>query len=241
MGAPSVTVSMEGSKGACKEITVPEWQPRPDLPGPLGWAHLLQVNSMSDLDIRAVDGGVLVGVFVLPNDPDPGPKAYSPSKYRVDLATGQVRNATENEWAGMQPSSMYRRSMQPGNRAIVYEGKQFVRRGTQWPIRPEHAARLSPDGTFLVVNSWDGEMKLCPELLPLGCQTRIQGTYYVDIYDAESATLALSLEGQFQGFDPSDLFWRSAWASKDFYVLPLDSVKLNRFVFCDIRQLAPKK
>lgn len=124
---------------------------------------------------------------------------------------------------------------------LIYKGKEFVRRGTQWPLYSEDAARLSPEGGFLAVNSWDGEMKICPELA-LGCRDRIQGNYYVEIYDAASATLALSPSGQFQGVEPLDLFSRSAWASNRYYVLPLDTANMNRFVLCDLQHAsAPAK
>jgi hypothetical protein len=123
---------------------------------------------------------------------------------------------------------------------LIYKGKEFVRRGAQWPLSSEDSSRLSPDGGFLAVNSWDGEMRICPELA-LGCQDHLQGNYYIEIYDAASASLALSLRGQFQGFDPEDLFRQSAWASRDLYVLPLDRLPwTNRFMLCDLQQ-APAK
>jgi hypothetical protein len=56
------------------------------------------------------------------------------------------------------------------------------------------------------------------------------------MYAAASATLALSLSGQFQGVEPRDLFSRSAWGSSRYYVLPLDTVNMNRFVLCDVQQ-----
>jgi hypothetical protein len=236
---------MEGSKGACKEIRLPDWEPPPDLPGPRGWGALLMDAPLtSDLDFRSGDGGVLVGLLVVPNYPNAGPRPYSPAKYRIDPATGRIRKATEGEWDRAEPFFVYRDSTLPAGldmnpeKHLIYKGKEFVRRGAQWPLPSEDAARLSPDGSFLAVNSWDGEMKICPELAPLGCRDRIQGTYYVEIYDAASASLILSLSGQFQGVEPLALFLRSAWASKNFYFLPLDTVKMNRFVFCDVEKAA---
>jgi hypothetical protein len=118
---------------------------------------------------------------------------------------------------------------------LKYKGKAFVKRGAQWPLYGSDAAsRLSPDGRFLAVNSWDGEMRICPELA-LGCQDRIQGNYYIAIYNAASATLVLPLSGEFQGVEPRALFSRSAWASSRYYVLPLDTQNMKRFVLCDVQ------
>ncbi len=248
LGAASVTVSTSGSKGECKEITTPDWQPPLALPGPSGWASLIRDAPLtSDLDFRVVDGGVLVGLIVLPNYPKRGPRLYSPAKYRVDLSTGRVQSATDSEWSSAQPYATLRDSiaeganMKPEDR-LVYKGKEFVRRGAQWPLMSKDASRLSPDGSFLATNSWDGETRICPELTSkLGCRDRIQGSFYVEVYDTGTANILLSLHGQFQGLDPEDLFLRSGWASKGFFVLPLDPASLNRFVLCDIRQAAPKQ
>jgi hypothetical protein len=248
LGAASVTISMEGSKGACKEIALADWPPPPNLPDPGDWPALLKDAPLtSDLDFRSVDGGVLVGLIALPSYPNRGPRLYSPAKYRIDLATGRVGGATENEWAGAQPYSTLRDSVAQGSNMkpedrLVYKGKEFVRRGSQWPLMSIDTARLSPDGSFLGVDSWDGEMRICPEIpAGLGCRDHLQGSYYVEIYDAGPATLALSLRGQFQGIDPEDLFRRSAWASKDFYVLPLDAVKMSRFALCDVRRATARQ
>jgi len=232
---------MEGSKGACKEITVGDWPPPPDLPDPSDWAALIKdAPQTSDLDFRSISGGVLVGLIALPNYPNGGPRLYSPAKYWIDPATGRVRRATESEWGGGQQNPAYRDStLQAGftmdpEKHLIYKGKEFVRRGAQWPFTSRDAARLSPDGGFLAVNSWDGEIKICSEYA-LGCQNRIQGTYYMEIYDVPSGSLTLSLKGQFEGVEPSALFVRSAWSSRQYYFLPLDAVKMNRFVLCDVQ------
>jgi hypothetical protein len=104
----------------------------------------VQRNLTSDLDFRSGDGGVLVGLIALPSYPNPGPRLYSPAKYRIDLATGRVRNATENEWVGHSPPRQ-------------------------------------------------------------------------------------------------DLFRRSAWSSRQYYFLPLDTVRMDRFVFCDVGQATKTK
>jgi hypothetical protein len=78
-------------------------------------------------------------------------------------------------------------------------------------------------------------MKICPELPGgFGCQNHIEGHYYAEIYDTGTAALVLSLSGHFHGVDPLDLFRRSAWISTRYYVLPLDSDSLDRFVLCDV-------
>jgi len=163
----------------------------------------------------------------------------SPVKYRIDLATGETQKVSEREWAGAQPYRLYQdsiiRDFRNTPEPLSYKGKTFARRGAKWPLYPEHATRLSPDASFLAVNSWDGEMKICPELPGgFGCRNHIEGHYYVEIYDTGTAALALTLSGQFHGVDPMDLFRRSAWFSSRYYVLPVDSDSLDRFVLCDV-------
>jgi hypothetical protein len=190
---------------------------------------------------------MLVGLFARPGIDRDAPRFYSPTKYRVDLSTGLVRSASENEWAGAQSSFMLLNSisrlsdLKPEDN-LAYKGKEYIKRGAQWPLYSSaDASRLSPDGGFLAVNSWGGEMKICSgDLLPevWSCQDRIQGDYHIEIYETAAATLALSLTGQFQGFDPSDLFGRSAWISERYYFLPLYTLYMtpfmNHFALCDV-------
>lgn len=131
------------------------------------------------------------------------------------------------------------RDMRP-EEPLFYKGQEFPRRGTRWPILSEHAARLSPDGSFLAVDGWDGEVNAGGDLADIFNSGHIEGNYYVDIYAVASATVVLSLSGHFKNVDPLDLFRRSAWISKRYYILPLDYLKMDRFVLCDVQQAAGK-
>jgi hypothetical protein len=202
-------------------------------------------TSSSDLDFRAVAGGMLVGFFVLPLVPGENgvpkrePPAYSPDKYRIDFATGRVKKATESEWNAAKSYVVFRDSAwrkydtTPEGR-LRYEGKLFSRNGTQWP-RWAAPGRVSVNGGSLAVYGWDGEIRIASEYDLLFKQNRIKGTYYVDIYDGNSGARALYLSGSFDGVPPDDLFGRSAWISTHYYFLPLDTQNMNRFVLCDAK------
>jgi hypothetical protein len=233
----------------CREITLPKW-PAPASLLPRGlenWQHLiLGAPVTADLDFRAVDGGMLVGLFGLPGLPKGGPAVYSPARYWIDLATGRVRKASEGDWMDADPYFILRdstlqedREMRPDGR-LVYRDKEFSRKGVHWPLTSRHAARVSPDGAFLAVNGWDGDVNAGGDLADIFNGGHIEGNYYVEIYDVGSATLALSLTGRFKGIDPGDFFQLSAWISKRYYLLPLNTLNLNRFVLCDVQQAATR-
>ena len=93
---------------------------------------------------------------------------------------------------------------------------------------------------YLAVNGWDGDVNAGGDLADIFNGGHIEGNYYVEIYDVGSATLALSLTGRFKGIDPGDFFQLSAWISKRYYLLPLNTLNLNRFVLCDVQQAATR-
>jgi hypothetical protein len=246
-GPGTITVSLDASKGACKEIHLPEWPAPSGLPqDPINaWDSLVREIRLSGLDFRAEGtGALLVGLFVTPLGVNKTlPPIYSPAKHRLDLSTGKVQQAQDGEWESSTALSPYRDStvraidMKPEYK-LIYNGKEFPKRGAQWPLRAESAARLSPDGNFLTINSWDGSMQACPSL-PLTeflCREQIEGLYYFDIYNTRSAAPVLLLSGKFHRLNPDDLFERSTWISGRYYVLPLDSDKMARFVVCDLDQ-----
>jgi hypothetical protein len=239
--AESITISLDGAKGACKEISLPKWPPPiSPLPPNVDWQLLvLSPPATSDLGFReAQGGGLLVSLFVtFPGILRDLPPMYSRARYRIDLGTGRAQAASESEWGSAKPYSTLRSSTRRAGIVtkpedhLVYKGRDFSRRGTHWPLLSESAARLSPDGALLAVYGWDGVITRGPK----------DGNYYVDIYRTADGTLAMSLNGHFQGVDPYLSFWVSAWISKSYYVLPLDTENMNRFVLCDVQAAANAK
>jgi hypothetical protein len=224
--AGSVTVSLANARNACRVISLPKWD---SAPPPAG----------SELAFRAHDNGMLVGLSF----PEVEFRVYSPSKYAVDLRTGKIRKASEEEW---QSAEQYRSvrdwkalpgiTTQPNER-LNYRGKEFRKRGAKWPDGTEEASRLSGDGNKLAVYSWDGVDYPGGDLASLD-RARIKGNYYVDVYDTASGLVLFSLDGRFRGIAPWKLFRGSAWITDRIYVLPLDGNRMNRFVLCDLKQTA---
>jgi hypothetical protein len=246
-----VTVSLADSRGACREVSLPKWK-SPALPvNSYDWSYLLHGSpTQSDWDFRAFEGGVLVGLYVIPNyvtSMERGPRRYSAVKYAIDTATGKVRRVTEGEWADAKPYLPLRDSplgsglvMRPTDR-LTFHGRDFARRGAQWPLTSQDAARVSQDGAFLAVNGWDGYVSIGGDLASWpGNGDHSQGNYYSDVYDVGSGTIAFSITGHFSGArsDPQMLFMSSGWFSKRYYVFQLDHEQMNRFVVCDVAKIA---
>jgi hypothetical protein len=167
---------------------------------------------------------------------------FSPDKYAINLATGKVRKATEVEWDNADAYVSYRDStMQAGhvmtpNDQLIYKGREFRRAGAKWPMLSEYGARLSQDGSYLAVNSWDGESLGGGDMVsshPLD-----DGNYYVNVYDTSSGVQVFALKGHFHDLVPDDLFWRSVWISKRCYILILDTERMTRFVYCDVDKIS---
>ncbi|HEY3936472.1 MAG TPA: hypothetical protein VGL97_03540 [Bryobacteraceae bacterium] len=100
------------------------------------------------------------------------------------------------------------------------------------------AGRISQDGSFLAVNSWDGIIAISEPLM-FG-RRQFDGHYYVDIYNVDSGQKALAVSGEFHGVDPHIFFEKSAWISKYYFVLPLDGELVHRrFIICDVEVSRP--
>lgn len=163
---------------------------------------------------------------------------FSPDKYAINLDTRKVRQATEVEWDNADAYVGYRDStmqaghnMEPSDR-LIYKGREFRRAGAKWPMYSQDSARLSQDGSYLAVNSWDGDSLGGGDMVsshPLD-----DGNYYVSVYDTNSGGQVLALKGHFRDVVPEDLFSRSVWISKRRYVFILDTERMRRFVFCDV-------
>ncbi len=248
--AGSVTVSLANSKHACRVISLPKWK-APELPpDTYEWSVFLHSSpGLADWDFREGNVEILVGVFAVPEHPPdypkPWPRFYSPTKYAIGLSTGRIRKATEGEWVTAKPLHALRQSplragqvMKKKDR-LVYQGREFRKRGTEWPSLSEEVGRLSQGGAVLAVNSWDGQINIGGggmEYL-FGWDTS-DGNYYVEVYETDSGRLVLALIGHFHHTEPDPLFRSAGWISNRYYMFPLDQLRMNRFVFCDVGKAA---
>jgi len=241
--ADTVTVSLSGASAVCREIKLPQWK-APRLPsGSPAWRQmLLDAPISSDWDFRRSDGGILVRLFGHLSDLTAGPRYYSPDLYAISLQSGRVTKAREREWADAQPYQVFRESPLSGglrmkrNDRLTYRGRDFARRGLDWPLLSDKVGRLAQNGRFLAVYGWDGHRGGYGDLVQSG--GKFDGNYYVDVYDTDSGASVLSLQGHFHGSsDFDDLFRESAWVSSSYYVFPLNCFFMNEFVLCDLARV----
>jgi hypothetical protein len=231
----NVSVKITPDPEVCTVIHFPRWK-EPRVPISFNWGPDM------DYDLRSAAGGILAGVFCRYGGS--GVPVYSPSKYAVSFGSRQVRKVTETEWEHSDSYLRFRVDANshdhwpyPDSTKLVYLSKEYPKSGSKWPISLNFS-RLSQDGRFLAVNSWDGVAYSADEGSLFG-KDHFDGNYYVDIYDVASAQRILLVQGEFHGVQPEDMFSRSAWISKSLYVLPLDwQHKLRKFVICDIQRIS---
>jgi hypothetical protein len=118
---------------------------------------------------------------------------------------------------------------------LTYQGREFRRGGDKWPSSMS-ASRVSPDGNTLAVNGWEGEAVAWGDLNEFG-GSRIDGNYYVNVYDTRREVLLFSLSGRFHKIFPGQLFGGSAWISDRYYVFPLNDSH-NHFVLCETKRVS---
>jgi len=245
--AGSVTVSLGDARNACTVISLPHWKPAslpPSSPS-TDWTYVLvALPALSDWDFRQFEDGVLIGLFARAKAFQPEPRYYSPGRYAVSLPSGKVQKEAESQWASAEPYAIVRDSKLPRGpelspkSPLILDGETYRPRGPKWPEGSGtlDAARVSLDGQFRALNSWDGEEGGGGDLsFPGGGHN--EGSYYVDIYDSTSRRLVLALRGHFQGTPVSNLFHKSTWISSRFYLFPLNE-EANRFVLCDMERIA---
>lgn len=88
-------------------------------------------------------------------------KRYTINKYDVDLsdAKAPVSSATDQAWdsasrvSTKQRSAVVRPDLPQPTQALEYHGTQFTKTGAFWSVE---GGRLSPDGAWLVLQSWTG-------------------------------------------------------------------------------------
>jgi hypothetical protein len=124
--------------------------------------------------------------------------------------------------------------------SLTYRGLEFLPSGVRWPLASDRVSRLSPDGNYLAVNSWDGTEGGGGDLPSFGSGGRTDGHYFVDVYNTNSGGFLFSVKGHFHNYTalPNDLFRMSAWISARYYVLPLDGYHLNDMLLCDVSKSA---
>lgn len=89
--------------------------------------------------------------------------------------------------------------------------------------------RMSPDGSFLAIPSWEGHNKTEQTKRTAWGTLPVYFNYSLDIFDTATGTLVTSARGKASRIDPKDLLWRSTWIENRYFVLPLSNHGLVLF------------
>jgi hypothetical protein len=190
-----------------------------------------------DLDFRALNQNFAVGAHCA-RSRQAAEQLHSADKYVIDWETGRTRKASEEEWNHADTLLTSRAvprdtKFEKWGHRFTYEEKQFHIAGGLEYLNDTNTLRLSPDGSLLAVNSWDGEIA-CPEDAWIW-NCHINGHYYVEFYGVASAQRALLITGEFHGVEPFGMFDQGGWLSRRYYVVPQDvGGGLRHFLLCAV-------
>ena len=176
-------------------------------------------------------------------------------KYVVDLSGRRgTRRISEAEWEGATelPRSENRfYPVRPEDRGVQHKGPVLERSGSGWAGRGSGPvdSLLSQSMNRGAVNSWDGYDITYTFLDPssFGKRNRVQGRYWVDIYDTGSGQPLVRIQGSFHGAEPYHFQGEAAWYGDRYYVMPIGRTlwdqyefNLRRLLICDVDAAARK-
>jgi hypothetical protein len=179
----------------------------------------------------------------------------APEKYAVDLSGRKgVRRISEEKWQSGVPLTWSENGLfpKPQESAVEYKGQRLARSGPRWegiggtgPLR----THLSWNATRAAVNSWSGFQVTYSFLDPtsFGKRDKVEGQYWVDIYETASGRPLVRIQGSFHGAAPSVFQTQAAWYSDRIFVMPVGGTlwseyefNLRRLLICDVDAAARK-
>jgi hypothetical protein len=171
------------------------------------------------------------------------PRDYSPNKFWMNLRTGRVRTAAQAEWdSGVLVRQSFRgrgpywepepeNGVRSGD-AVLLRGKLFRKSGSQWPLSAEHA-RVSPDGNWIAVQSWEGKNYANGNIPLLGPHGG-SGKFFVDLYGVSSGRRFASIDGEeHDTLEADEPLGLTFWLESHNFILKLGS-HLERMLVCEV-------
>jgi hypothetical protein len=236
LGVPltaSVTVDIKPNPKACTEVRLPRWK-LPDDPR--------SFCSSPHLAFRSVQGGLLVAVSCArPNGYGPPIwDTYLPNKFAITFGSSRLPRVVDDLWNKASTVSVSRNppGLSPGpfraaEAPLLFDRKEFESTGSRRGLGA--GSWVSPNKGFLSVNSWDGVISVPEGFMP--GRSKLDGHYYVDVYQVDPKQKVLSISGEFHGENPVNFFSLSAWLEDRLFFLPLDEhIVPNRFLVCQVPQ-----
>ena len=188
---------------------------------PQGWqyplrdsAGLMYTTPFNEYEFRSGNGPsefLVAGTFEDRFDP-----RYTTSKYRIDLSSAQpmVVSIDDATWANPAAKVVpcYRKSvfsnypqLAASGGVAEFQGKRFAKSGEFWPAVDDYATRLSPDQTWLVLQS-----RTAPG----------RGKVFFDVFNVATGTKLLALQGPLRAVWPDGLIGETGWLTERYFVIP---------------------
>jgi hypothetical protein len=165
----------------------------------------------------------------------------SPVRYLVTLGQpGSVRKASEEEWNDGVPLAGFAEPADAENRVLreykddqpfPYLGKSFAKSGPRWPRISNDADRISANGEYLAINSWDGKEAGCAFMQPCGAFGG--GHYWEDLYEIKTGRRLAAVTGRFWITDHSTFFNITQWVGNRYFIRPLQQ-NLQTVMICEM-------
>ncbi len=225
---------------ACSIIPLPRMWEKPSALNPLVWPDFGDPGFLQIRRLRNRNSVLLMGLSTNSGSGSSTAQPESPTRFFVDLSTRQpkVTDAPPGIWEMAEPLARFDEVNQGPVRS---EGKAVVFKGMRFPLTGEHilvstdiSVKESPGTRFVAIASYNG-IEGAPG--PFNFGPRIEGTYFIDIYDVKTGTKKIALSVLFRDISPGRLQFHSYWYDNRYYVVPLAPMT-QPVIFCDIEKLA---
>jgi hypothetical protein len=163
------------------------------------------------------------------------------NKYKLDLSNPAVpvSAADSKAWNGGAVVPFARKSIfNPGSKLTGIEVPEFNgfplrKSGQLWAQPYENASRLSPDSSWLVLQSTASP----PKGDPYG-----PWPVYFDVFNADTGQRVLTFEGVYSGwaYDPDGCMGQSGWLTERYFIVPLGDRKESCLV-CEFGDKRPQR
>jgi hypothetical protein len=155
-------------------------------------------------------------------------------KYAVDLShPHNFRRIDEAVWQAASPLARSIHGVTPvaEERGVYYRGLLLERSGPSWSgsgFNEAIATFFNYTSRRAAANSWDGIYDVGTILDPTWSgRNRINGHFWVDIYETHSGRPLTRIKGSFNGGGPFNFQGEAAWYGDRYYVMPVGSASGN--------------
>jgi hypothetical protein len=266
--AARVSIVVPRNSSACSEVRLPRaWTPPPVAPMPDDYRRYAQGTldtfghfELSGLNLdffngagsdRILLGGHAFTVFPIRTKVEKI-RTESLDRWVIQLKPGRARVATagQSEWSTADPipqlylsgDGTYTKTVLGESAAYSYKGHDLKKSGTHWEDALHGPVRLSGDGKYIAILSFTGDLRLTRERAIFNTN-QFWGQAYVDIFEADSGTLAFAFHLDLRGAPHELRLPQSFWLGAYYFVLPLGPDALDgenappSWLFCDMRKV----